>query len=981
MAQDPIVSAVDSAPSARAEAWGGEPFAALQQRIGGYWAAQWNVATRTPQRVHGTGWKIDGWRGDSQEEAQRHGLAFLERHAELFGLANVELCEQSCLRMGQTWAIVYAQFHRGLPVLGARADVRIHGSGVLSMAGAVALNIAETFDTMPAIDESSAFAIAFASRKARIARARQPVVPAAPRLVIWFDPDARDIADPKLCWEVALCNVDQDGNGDAGRVYVDARTGAVVRYDNDKHACSIAGCMRPARGGNAALPVPTTVTVMAWAKTAASAAAAPVNVPMARCTVAVPGIGLVTTDANGQFTLDLTAPVTITVTNLDGAHHAPIQPALASPASVVVNPGVPTVLQLFGPAAADTELAHSNTAHWIDETNEWARTVFGNTPQLNALDSIAPTVNVSATCNAFYVANTISFYAADPLVGACRNSAFSSVVAHEWGHGLDDRHGGISNAPGDGLSEGWGDCVAMYLLDSPDVALDFFTTPGSVLRSGNNATRYGTQTEPHLAGESWMGFAWQARQNLRAARGTTEAIRVSNAVVLASIVANARNQIDAVAEVFLADDDDGNLFNGVPHYAELAAAAQQKGLPHPQPQAAVLSHSPLADTSNPHGARDVRAVAFAVAAGSIQQVRLVYSRNGEASVSQTLARGSSVDEWLGVVPGIARGVVRYRIEAVHSNGTIVRSPAQGDHVYSVVENGLAPFAAFAREDFEAGGLGWSNGVAVAGSGNDWQVDRPQGYGGLAQGVPWTDAPGAFSGRLALGTNLRGSGATTGQYPPSSDYFARSPIYDCTGRSDVFLRFRRWLSVQGSAFDRATVRVNGALVWVNPADASIVDVSWQLVEIPLPMADGNAAVQIEWGLSTDSSIQMGGWAIDDVELGERMPLATAPVLRVSPDIVLPNATVTISLQATPSMPFVFVLADGSGPSVLPGLPPVLLSGTELVQLFAFADTSGAFAYSFPTSRVPYGLRFFSQALTFDANLQPVLTNGCANLIVP
>jgi hypothetical protein len=205
-------------------------------------------------------------------------------------------------------------------------------------------------------------------------------VPAAPRLVIWFDPDARDIADPKLCWEVALCNVDQDGNGDAGRVYVDARTGAVVRYDNDKHACAIAGCMRPARGGNAALPVPTTVTVMAWAKTAASAAAAPVNVPMARCTVAVPGIGLVTTDANGQFTLDLTAPVTITVTNLDGAHHAPIQPALASPASVVVNPGVPTVLQLFGPAAADTELAHSNTAHWIDQTNEWGPPAVPNEP-------------------------------------------------------------------------------------------------------------------------------------------------------------------------------------------------------------------------------------------------------------------------------------------------------------------------------------------------------------------------------------------------------------------------------------------------------------------------------------------------------------------------------------------------------------------------------------------------------------------------
>ena len=109
------------------------------------------------------------------------------------------------------------------------------------------------------------------------------------------------------------------------------------------------------------MPVPTTVTVMEWAKTAASAAAAPVNVPMARCTVAVPGIGLVTTDANGQFPLDLTAPVMTTVTNLDGAHHAPLQPALASPARVVVTPGVPTVLHLFGPAAAHTALSPSNT--------------------------------------------------------------------------------------------------------------------------------------------------------------------------------------------------------------------------------------------------------------------------------------------------------------------------------------------------------------------------------------------------------------------------------------------------------------------------------------------------------------------------------------------------------------------------------------------------------------------------------------------
>jgi hypothetical protein len=318
---------------------------------------------------------------------------------------------------------------------------------------------------------------------------------------------------------------------------------------------------------------------------------------------------------------------------------------------------------------------------------------------------------------------------------------------------------------------------------------------------------------------------------------------------------------------------------------------------------------------------------------------------------------------------------------MHSSGVVVRSPVHGDHVYSVVEDGLAPFVSFAREDFEAGGLGWTSGTVAPGSANDWQVDRPQGFGGIAFGIPWTDAPGAFSGRLALGTNLRGNGTTTGRYPPNSDYFARSPIYNCTGRQGVFLRFRRWLSVQSGQFDSATIRVNGALVWANPSSQALVDMSWQLVEIPLPMADNQSAVQIEFGLQTDGSVELGGWTIDDFELGERAQVTAAPVLRVTPDVIQPLTPVTISLQSTPYAPFVFVIADGDGPSVIPGLPPVLLSGTQLVQLFAFADATGAFAYSIPTARVPYGLLFYSQALTFDANQQLVLTNGCANLIVP
>lgn len=957
-----------------------ECFTALQQRIGGRWLVRWNAATGTPEHVLGSGFRCEDWRGDSANEARRQAIRFLESQGDLLGTRGLDLREVACERMGRTWVLRFEQVHAGLPVHGSRVEVRVHERGVISMVGAVVAALDASFDVLPAVDEGAAFATAFVQQRRTLSRERQPVAPRRPRLVLLLDPAASVRTAPKLCWEVSVCNLEADGSGEVGRYFVDAKRGEVVHFENDKHACA----HRSARGRapREMPPTPTTITVMAWTQTAPSGAAAAVNVPMARFQFSVPGIGPVTTDQNGQVTVDLTAPVVVSVSNVDGVHHAPVQPTFASPVQLQVSPGVPAILQLFAASASDTQLAHSNVAYWVDRTNEWARTVFGNTPQLAQLDGILPTVNLAPVCDAFYVGNTISFYSADPAA-PCRNSAFSTVVAHEWGHGLDDRFGGIANVVGDGLSEGWGDVVAMYLLDTPDMALDFFAPVGSVLRSGNNTVRYGTQTEVHLAGQSWMGFAWQVRQNLRAAVGTAEAVRVSNAIVLGSIVANARNQADAVTEVFLADDDDGNVWNGVPHFAALSAAAQAKGLPYPHPQVAVVSHTPLRDTANPHGARGVRAVAFPTSGGAITQMTLVHSQNGGPEVTVPMVRSAQPDEWLGLVPGIARGVVRYRIEALHDSGAIVRSPVLGDHVYSVVENGLDAFRAFVTEDFEGGGVGWTNGRVGTTGGNDWQVDRPAGFGGIAQGIPWTDAPGAFGGRFVLGNSVRGGGTTTGQYLPSSDCYARSPSYDCTGRSHVFLRFRRWLTVQSGVFDRATVRVNGALVWSNPVDQDLVDVQWQLVEIPIPMADGSASVQIEFGLATDNGIELGGWNVDDVQLGERVPLVQAPVLRITPERLPPFSPVTIDLRTAPGMPFVFVVADQNGPTPLPfpGLPDALVSGNALVELFAFADATGAFTYSFPTARVPFGFLFHSQALTLDANGQPVLTNGCTNLMLP
>ena len=78
-----------------------------------------------------------------------------------------------------------------------------------------------------------------------------------------------------------------------------------------------------------------------------------------------------------------------------------------------------------------------------------------------------------------------------------------------------------------------------------------------------------------------MGFAWDLRSALVAKWGQTQGVAIANRIVLGSVVADATNQPAAVREVFLLDDDDGDLTNGTPNYDVLSVAASGRNLPYP----------------------------------------------------------------------------------------------------------------------------------------------------------------------------------------------------------------------------------------------------------------------------------------------------------------------------------------------------------------------------------------------------------------
>lgn len=144
----------------------------------------------------------------------------------------------------------------------------------------------------------------------------------------------------------------------------------------------------------------------------------------------------------------------------------------------------------------------------------------------------------------------------------------------------------------------------------------------------------------------------------------------------------------------------------------------------------------------------------------------------------------------------------------------------------------------------------------------WQYGKPNGGGSYGK-----DPTAGHTGTNVIGYNLNGdypNNMTTTQY-------ATTPAIDCTGRANVRLRFYRWLGVEDSYWDKASIQAsNNGTTWVNVWQhngGSISDTAWSYVDYDLSaVADNKATVYIRFGMGpTDSSVTYPGWNIDDVRI--------------------------------------------------------------------------------------------------------------------
>lgn len=267
-----------------------------------------------------------------------------------------------------------------------------------------------------------------------------------------------------------------------------------------------------------------------------------------------------------------------------------------------------------------------------------------------------------------------------------------------------------------------------------------------------------------------------------------------------------------------------------------------------------IQHAALADSTDASGPYVVEADVSSLVSSNVTAVTLYYD-TGSGFVSKSMVPSGSGDTYISSIPGKPDyGNVKYYFEAEDDQGNWERLPDgfSAEHFEFFVGYQDDVFA----DDFEINDNGWTH----AGSGqDDWQRDVCTGNGGY-------DPSQAASGTKVWGNDLGPSG-WNGIYQPNVNNYLESASIDCTGATGVQLRYRRWLTVQQGAADQATILVNGNEVFANSNFANHIDTEWVYHEIDISAyADNNPDVKLRFTLTTNSSVEMGGWNIDDLHVG-------------------------------------------------------------------------------------------------------------------
>ena len=301
-----------------------------------------------------------------------------------------------------------------------------------------------------------------------------------------------------------------------------------------------------------------------------------VDLPMPHVKLDLGGATPTFTDLQGKFTIDSEQRASTLKSQLEGKFvKVSTRTGTDLHLEATVNPEQPGHFEFPVDAKNEITTAQTTAFYHVNQVHAWLNAHGLNSPGFDKMTSAQ--VNLDDTCNAYYTGGAVHFFkSGGDSRRQCVNSAYDSVVYHEYGHLVDDSYGGMTNG---GLSEGWGDILSMYILGIPEVGNKFFLKgrdEKNYIRTGENTYQFPQSgyDEVHKLGQSWMGFAWKLRVALMAKYGQEKGKAKAEDLILPSLPSNATDIPAAVRETLARDTVGGTAED----LAEITAAAKAHNL-------------------------------------------------------------------------------------------------------------------------------------------------------------------------------------------------------------------------------------------------------------------------------------------------------------------------------------------------------------------------------------------------------------------
>lgn len=595
------------------------------------------------------------------------------------------------------------------------------------------------------------------------------------------------------------------------QIVTDASTGEIIFQENLIHTLDIVG----------------NASAMATEGIGADFCEAEVLQPLPHLWVQAGGV-MALTDVNGDFTIANPGVTPINVTaGLSGKWFevSDFLTSVTSDTETVTPPGPANLV--LNPLNND-EIIRSQVNAYIEanKVRDFAVAANPSYPTLQNESFPIVTNRTDGFCpgNAWYdpQLESINFC----LSGAqYPNTAWSSVVQHEYGHHL-------VNAGGSGqgqYGEGMGDVMSTIILDDPRLGQGFFGSCAGSLRNADNNMQYPCNDAAHTCGQLISGCVWSTREVLVVTEPANYT-QILNYLAVNSILVHSGSTISPQITIdwLTLDDDDANIGNGTPHYAEIAAGFGAHNMDAPELTLVNINPVSLPVFVSPDGT-STSTVEITNVAGTLDPTSPTLMVDTGSGFNPYPMSQLSATEFMASFPSSDCGSeVNYYITAQDVGGTTQVSPQGAPlNTYSAISAGSASEIVFS--DNAETDLGWVvSGDAGSSASGRWERAIPGGDGSRGDNPTDFDGSGRcfVTGNGSAGSNTDVDGGST---------ILTSPVMDAS--NNPMLSYARWYDNTGSGTGAAP-----------GADTFVVQVSDNA---------GSSWVTLET-VGPNSSESSGGW---------------------------------------------------------------------------------------------------------------------------